>query len=135
MHERIFLTVMQTIVNKQSMNETTYSWFLLVPFFVPGALKQHWPQTSEDIPHFSSHTFLRTEISEEERLSLRLRPMEQRPALSMYRRSANRSASLVMTRRSGSGLFPLRRKRDAQKNQKLNAKVTRHSQQQQQFLL
>ncbi len=48
--------------------------------FVPAALKTFWPQTSEDIPHFSSHTFLRTEISEEERLSLRARRMEQRAA-------------------------------------------------------
>ncbi|KAK7126947.1 hypothetical protein R3I94_018203 [Phoxinus phoxinus] len=84
-------------------------------------------QTSEDIPRFSSHAFLRTELSEEERQSLRVRPMEQRAAFSMCTRSANRSGSLLMTRRSGSGLFPLRRKRDAQKIQKLNAKVTRRS--------
>jgi len=76
------------------------------------------------IPRFSSHAFLRTELSEEERLSLRVRPMEQRAAFSMCTRSANRSGSLLMTRRSGSGLFPLRRKR---RNQKLNAKVTRRS--------
>lgn len=98
--------------------------------FIPTALKTFWPQTSEDIPHFSSHTFLRTEISEEERLSLRLRPMEQRAALSMCTRSANRSAPLLVTRSAGSGLFALRRKRHAQKNQKLNAKVSRLTQQQ-----
>ncbi len=98
--------------------------------FVPAALTTFWPQTSENIPHFSSHTFLRTEISEEERLPLRARPMEQRAALSMYTRSANRSAPLPMTPRGASGLFPLRMKRDAQKHQKFNAKVTRHTQQQ-----
>lgn len=99
--------------------------------FVPAAFKTFWPQTSEDIPHFSSHTFLRTEISEEERLSLRARPMEQRAALSMYTRSANRSAPLQMTRRDAAALVSSHcRKRDAHKHQKLNAKVTRHTQQQ-----